>query len=302
VRQANDRPDRQRWRSVAGGARIPGGQDPPRWHPRYAAPPSPRHRGPPRERASHGHGTARRSAGRRQRWPAGRRCLSSFPPRAGYPAPPRPGLPHLRPERFRRPRKARAESCSRSVPGSAAVGPPRLVPGLGAADRPVILDAHEEHSGGPVGQTHHRLDEVAVVQPFFLLALELDLIGLPASDPLRDTQASPLPDPTASPCASSLYAKLCDTIASVSSDAYNFTRARIAALAARHLRHHAPPALVDAPGNLAPPGSQWCRQNPDLHERGINTPESDVRAERPFRVMPRTGCPSRQFSSRPGGQ
>jgi hypothetical protein len=97
------------------------------------------------------------------------------------------------------------------------VGPLRLVPGLGAADRPVILDAHEEHSAGPVGQTNHRLDEVAVVQPFSLLALELDLIGLPASDPLRDTQASPLPDPTASPCASSLYAKLCDTIPSVSS-------------------------------------------------------------------------------------
>ena len=134
------------------------------------------------------------------------------------------------------------------------VGPLRLVPGLGAADRPVILDAHEEHSAGPVGQTNHRLDEVAVVQPFSLLALELDLIGLPASDPLRDTQASPLPDPTASPCASSLYAKLCDTIPSVSSDAYNFTRITV-----------------------VPP-------NPDLHERGINTPESDVRAERRFRA------------------
>jgi hypothetical protein len=154
----------------------------------------------------------------------------------------------------------------------------------GAADRPVILDAHQEHSAGPVGQTDHRLDKVAVVQPFSLLALELDLIGLPASDPLRDTQASPLPYPTASPCASSLYAKLCDTSASVSSDAHNFTRARITALAARHLRHHAPPVLVDAPGNLAPPGSQCCRQNPDLHERGTNTPESDVGAERRFRA------------------
>ena len=78
------------------------------------------------------------------------------------------------------------------------VGPPRLVPGPGAADRPVILDAHEEHSAGPVGRTYHRLDEVAVVQLFSLLALELDLMGLPASDPLRDTQASPLSDPTAS--------------------------------------------------------------------------------------------------------
>ena len=77
------------------------------------------------------------------------------------------------------------------------VGPPRLVPGPGAADRPVILDAHEEHSAGPVGRTYHRLDEVAVVQLFSLLALELDLMGLPASDPLRDTQASPLSDPTA---------------------------------------------------------------------------------------------------------
>jgi hypothetical protein len=39
----------------------------------------------------------------------------------------------------------------------------RLVPELDAADRPVILDVHEEHSAGPVGQTHHHLDEVAVV-------------------------------------------------------------------------------------------------------------------------------------------
>jgi hypothetical protein len=62
------------------------------------------------------------------------------------------------------------------------------MPGPGAADRPVILDAYEEHSAGPVSQTHYRLDEVAVVQPFPLLALELDLIGLPASDPLRDTR------------------------------------------------------------------------------------------------------------------
>jgi hypothetical protein len=53
---------------------------------------------------------------------------------------------------------------------------------------PAILDAYEEHSAGPVGETKHRLDEVAVVQPFSLLALELDLIGLPASDPLRDTR------------------------------------------------------------------------------------------------------------------
>ena len=37
----------------------------------------------------------------------------------------------------------------------------------------------------------------------------------PAADSIA--QASPLPDPTASPCASSLYAKLCDTIPSVSS-------------------------------------------------------------------------------------
>jgi hypothetical protein len=139
---------------------------------------------------------------------------SSFPPRAGYPAPPRPGLPHLRPERSRQPRKARA----------VYVRDQRLDP----------------QRVGPVGQTNHRLDEVAVVQPFSLLALELDLIGLP--------------------------------------------RARIMALAARHLRHHGPPVLVDAPGNLAPPGSQWRRQNPDLHERGINTPESDVRAERRFRA------------------
>src|SRR6266851_2292358 len=104
-----------------------------------------------------------------------------------------------------------------------------------------------------------------------LLALELDLIGLPASDPLRDTRRqvrclirrrlhAPAP----------FTRKLCDTIASVSSNAYNFAHARITALAARHLRHHAtpegsslgltPPALVDASGNLAPPGSQWRRQ------------------------------------------
>jgi hypothetical protein len=68
----------------------------------------------------------------------------------------------------------------------------------------------------------------AVVQPFSLLALELDLIGLPASDPLRGTQASPLPDPTASSCAVPYTRKLCDTIASTSSDTYNFTRAHAA--------------------------------------------------------------------------
>ena len=59
------------------------------------------------------------------------------------------------------------------------------MPGPGAADRPVILDAYEEHSAGPVGQIHQRLDEVAVVQPFPLLVLELDLVGLPTSDPPR---------------------------------------------------------------------------------------------------------------------
>ena len=37
------------------------------------------------------------------------------------------------------------------------VGPPRLVPGPGTADRPVILDAYQEHSVGPAGDTHHHL-------------------------------------------------------------------------------------------------------------------------------------------------
>ena len=60
------------------------------------------------------------------------------------------------------------------------------MPGPRTADRPVILDAYEEHSTGPVGQAYHCLDKVAVVQLFSLLALELDFIGLPTSDPLRD--------------------------------------------------------------------------------------------------------------------
>ncbi len=79
-------------------------------------PTGPRHRrGPPRERASHGRGMAHRPADRRQQWPAGRRCPSLFLPRAGHRVPRRPGFPHLRPERFRGPRKALAESCTRSA-------------------------------------------------------------------------------------------------------------------------------------------------------------------------------------------
>lgn len=62
------------------------------------------------------------------------------------------------------------------------------MPGPRAADRPVILDANEKYPASPVGQAHHRLDKVAVVQPFPLLTLELDFIGLPASDPPRDTR------------------------------------------------------------------------------------------------------------------
>jgi hypothetical protein len=160
--------------------------------PRYAAPPSPRHRGPPHGRGSHGRGTAHRSADRRQRWPAGRRCLSSFPPRAGYPAPPRPGRPHLRRERSRRPRKAQAELCSRSSPG-------------------------------------------------------------------------PVAGPSAPPHAGAL----CDSVARVALNAYNYAHVRITALAARHPRHPVtpdgsslgltPPTLIDASGNAAHPGSQ-CRR------------------------------------------
>ncbi|HEX6523202.1 MAG TPA: hypothetical protein VF070_24870 [Streptosporangiaceae bacterium] len=54
------------------------------------------------------------------------------------------------------------------------IGASRLVPGPGAADHPVILDAYQKHTAGPVGETHHRLDQVTIVQPFALLALELD--------------------------------------------------------------------------------------------------------------------------------
>jgi len=109
------------------------------------------------------------------------------------------------------------------------------MPGPRAADRPVVLDTYEEHPAGPVGQAHHRLDKLAIVQPFPLLAPELDFAGLPASDPPRDTrrQVRCLVSPTVSPCISSFYAELCDIIASLSSNAYNFARKRITALAAR---------------------------------------------------------------------
>jgi len=66
---------------------------------------------------------------------------------------------------------------------------------------------------------------------------------------------------------------------------------------AQHPRHHAtpegsslgstPPALIDASGNPAPPGSQWRRQESDLHQHGINPHESGVRAERRLLVPQR---------------
>ena len=68
------------------------------------------------------------------------------------------------------------------------VGPARLVPGPGTGDRRVVLDSDEEHAAAAVGKAHRRLDEVAVVQPLPLLALELDLAGLTAGDPARDTR------------------------------------------------------------------------------------------------------------------
>jgi hypothetical protein len=88
----------------------------------------------------------------------------------------------------------------------------------------------QQHPAGPVGQAHHRLDEVAVVQPLPPLALELDLIGLPTSDPPRDTRRQVrcrLQWRLHAPY--SFCAGLCNTFTSLSLCAYNFAHPRITA-------------------------------------------------------------------------
>jgi hypothetical protein len=62
------------------------------------------------------------------------------------------------------------------------------MPGARTGHGPVIFHAYKENSAAAVGEAHHRLDEITVIQPFPLLTLELHLVGFTCCGPAGDAR------------------------------------------------------------------------------------------------------------------